>query len=1544
MAILKCKMCGGDLELEEGSYVAECEFCGSKQTVPKADDEKKLNLFGRANKLRSVCEFDKAYGVYESIVAEFSDEAEAYWGLVLCKYGIEYVDDPKTGNKIPTCHRSSFESVLDDVNYKTAIEKADVVAKELYRSEAEAIETIRKGIIEISSKEEPYDIFICYKETDKNGERTKDSVLAQEIYDELTEKDYKVFFSRITLEDKLGVKYEPYIFSALHSSKIMLVIGTKAEHLDAIWVKNEWSRYLKLIASGEKKTIIPCYRNMDPYDLPAEFSDLQGQDMGKVGAIQDLVRGIGKIIPRKKPTEQGGTATQGGGAMPMGGIDQNALVKRANGFLLSGDIAKASEYYEKVLDMDPENQGALVGTILIELRLNDTKSLEDGLKFFHNTKAYKSIKGVSSDTSYFDGLLEKIKENNYKAIENCFASGRYSEVDGHIKNLLTYEKPNERLALYSFLAKNNAKTIEELIPRKDAIHELNGYSDLLKNVGADIKKELENAVAKQRANDYEALETAFSAGEYEKIEDLAVKALRFGNDEKPYLLAFLAYYKVDSIDVLDATNFHFLKEEPFELLKENGTKETLDKLSYMATKQKERIAIEVKEAFEEKDFDKAQEKCKLYKEFDLKNEEINLIHLFAELNISTYEEIKTLEAEFTRSETYKTLISSCSKEIKKQLEEWIEKQTNYKNNERKQKIEALENEIQEALEKSDFEKAKSLARECLKLDSKNEKAHLTIYLASKKVRVIEDLVKQKRDFTKENEYKSLVPFLSNETKKRFENVIAKIKANKKKAIIITVSVILAVLLIIGIVLLVYFNSDSYIYGAKNDGNGGMIITDYRGNETEVVIPSEIDGKPVTAIGNSAFWYCSSIESIVIPNSVTTIGYGAFSYCSSLKSIVIPNSVITIGEHAFQSCLSLTSIVIPNSVTTIGNSAFNDCNSLTSVVIPNSVTTIGSSAFFGCYSLTIYCEAESQPSGWSSYWNSGYRPVVWGYTGAGITEDGFKWMETTKGVVITGYTGNGSDVVIPSEINGKAITSIEDRAFYQCSNLESVVIPNSVTTIGEYAFSDCSSLKSIEIPNSVTTIGVWAFSGCSSLKSIEIPNGVTTIGSSAFSFCSSLTSVVIPNSVTTIGNDAFYNCSSLESIVIPNSVTTIEHYAFSGCSSLKSIVIPDGVTTIEHHAFSNCESLTIYCEAESQPIGWGDDWNNSSRPVEWGYTSGEKGTTADGFVWKEKGEGIFITGYTGEETNVVIPSTIEGKSVIGISARAFYDLDSIKTVTIYEKIVTIGEYAFLECDNIQTIYYEAKSVPSGWNANWNIKSIYSSGQHSTLEGFCKQHTFGEPVTIEKPTCYKDGLSSRQCTVCGYSETETILAMHGSDETIKGYEATCTENGLTDGLKCSACGYVFVAQEVIPAKGHSEETVKGYDATCTASGLTDGIKCTTCGDTVKAQETISAYGHNSLTELKEVEPTCTEGGLTSGRACSRCGHVTKAQEALEPLGHTPITDYGTAPTCTKTGLTDGEHCTRCKAVLIEQEVIPVIDHSYSLDGTCSGCGKSRDDEEY
>ncbi|MDY4139781.1 MAG: TIR domain-containing protein [Eubacteriales bacterium] len=365
--IIKCKMCGGDIEFTPGETYGTCEYCGSTSTIPQAEDEAKLNRYNRANHFRRQCEFDKALAAYEKLLEQDDTDAEAHWGAVISRYGIEYVEDPATGRRVPTCHRVQVASILADADYLAAVENApDAESRRLYEAQAAEIAEIQKGILAISANEKPYDVFICYKETDENGQRTRDSQWAQEVYYGLTEQGYKVFFSRITLEDKLGQQYEPYIFAALNSARVMVVIGSRPEYFSAVWVKNEWSRYLALMAKDRKRLLIPCYRGMDPYDLPEELSALQSQDMGKIGFMQDLLRGISKVLDAEKKPEQPQVIVQQAAPVAAPAADANltALLKRGEMALADGEVKQAAEFFEKALNLDAEVPEAYMGKFL----------------------------------------------------------------------------------------------------------------------------------------------------------------------------------------------------------------------------------------------------------------------------------------------------------------------------------------------------------------------------------------------------------------------------------------------------------------------------------------------------------------------------------------------------------------------------------------------------------------------------------------------------------------------------------------------------------------------------------------------------------------------------------------------------------------------------------------------------------------------------------------------------------------------------------------------------------------------------------------------------------------------------------------------------------------------------------------------------------------------------------------------------------------------------------------------------------------------------
>jgi len=326
-----------------------------------------------------------------------------------------------------------------------------------------------------------------------------------------------------------------------------------------------------------------------------------------------------------------------------------------------------------------------------------------------------------------------------------------------------------------------------------------------------------------------------------------------------------------------------------------------------------------------------------------------------------------------------------------------------------------------------------------------------------------------------------------------------------------------------------------LFGGVNEVNGGDPLTYEVVGDTvtirdckvttsgELEIPSTYEGKPVTGIGSWAFWDCTSLTSVTIPDSVTSIG-----------------------DFVFHSCSGLTSVTIGNSVTNFGEGAFLLCGSLASVTIPDSVTSIGGGAFIGCSSLTSI-EAGKSNKEYSS-------------------EDGVLFNRN-KTHLIQFPRGKSRHYSIPN-----SVTTIERFAFLWCSSLTSITIPNSVISIKGSAFENCRNLTSVTIPDSVTSIGDIAFGACSSLTSVTIGNSVTSIGDWAFYTCSSLTSVTIGNSVTSIGERAFLYCGRLTSVTIPDSVTSIGNKAFGFCSSLRSVTILDSVTSIGNKAFEGCTSL------------------------------------------------------------------------------------------------------------------------------------------------------------------------------------------------------------------------------------------------------------------------------------------------------------------------------------------------------------------------------------
>ncbi len=399
MAILKCKICGNALENTGNAVTAFCGTCGVRQTLPKTMDDALKSLFNRANQLRFKNEFEKAETIYKEILEQDSGEAEAYWGIVLCRYGVKYENDFNTSEQKLNCYRVHSRSIFEDAEYLAAVDYSEPLQQNIYESEAYKIDRIQKNILGIVANEAPFDVFLCCEKPNDNNQTP--SILADEIYDQLTKEGFRVFYAPAVWKHPFNGK-EAYSLAALYSAKMMLVIGTARENFTEIWVKNEWSYYLKLMKNDPSKQLIPCYRDMDSGELPSEFSVLEARDMSKISFLVEIIREIRKMAPQKSE--------------PALHSEASPLLRRIQLFLEDGDFKQADDLCERVLDKEPENASAYIGKLLAEFHCHSREELAERVYLIDTSKHYHKILrfGSEQDAAFFRNIGESARHRNQK--------------------------------------------------------------------------------------------------------------------------------------------------------------------------------------------------------------------------------------------------------------------------------------------------------------------------------------------------------------------------------------------------------------------------------------------------------------------------------------------------------------------------------------------------------------------------------------------------------------------------------------------------------------------------------------------------------------------------------------------------------------------------------------------------------------------------------------------------------------------------------------------------------------------------------------------------------------------------------------------------------------------------------------------------------------------------------------------------------------------------------------------------------------------------
>ena len=1031
-----CNNCGGEFEYRNNQWI--CRGCGCCKSEATASEEAAL-LYMAFRKLR-LSEFYEAEQDFDDIIVKYPYNPNGYWGRLMSKYGIKYEQD-FDGRMIPTCYATSIESIIKDNDYQKALEYADEETRNYYVKQAEYIERIRKEWVEKAKKEKPYDIFICYKESDlaNNIDRTQDSFMAQELYIHLTKKGYRVFFSHESLRDKVGEKYEPYIFNALATAKVMIVYGSRPDYISSTWLKNEWTRYEKRIQTGEKasNSLLVACEGFSPSELPHALSSKQCFNANDKSFYSDLDESIEKIIhsdqkiagsPRKNKT-------------PL-------II--ALFLLLAASIGIfALNFFGGVSIVSNTTYGATVS----------------GGEFPKRTQLY--IKRVSD--AQWKSVVETLsvdQEMYYLYDMELRCNGNALDVDGNMT--VTFQLPYgifEEDAVVYYMSGASPQVIPSQISDGKIIFITEHFGVcMLANKSCTHIPVVNEAISATCTEDGTSEWSYCSLCNEILVEQITIPAAHMpGTNADCYNGQHCVICQVELKPALGhapsmgatCTTAQFCTICRIELNAAHGHvpgAAATCTTAQICTVCDEKLQPATGHTSGAVATCTTAQTCTVcYEELQpatghTPSEEATCTT--AQICTVCYEELQSATGHTPGAEATCVTAQTCTV-----CYEDLQPAAGHTPGAEATCVTAqmctvCYVELQSATGHTPGEEATcTTAQICtvcgtVLVPSSHKPGPEATCMTAQMCTVCYEELQSATGHTPSEEatcttYQYCLEcniILAHEFGHTMGDWVIVTPSTKtenglKERYCITCSEVMESEII-------YAGSYGLSYSIFH-GTDTCVITGIGScTDAEIVIPRMIDSCRVIGIDEIAFNDCNRVTSIIIPDTVTSIGASAFYGCIDLKSISIPESVTSIGAGAFTNCGKLTNVVIPDSVSTLGECVFSGCSRLKNVVLPVGLTSIPKYTFLNCTLLEA--------------------------------------------------------VVVPD-----GVISIGESAFSACDNLSSISLPESVTSIGAGAFTNCNRLQSIELPSGILTIGEGAFSACYEVTSVIIPASLTNIGENVF---------------------------------------------------------------------------------------------------------------------------------------------------------------------------------------------------------------------------------------------------------------------------------------------------------------------------------------------------------------------------------------------------------------------------------------------------------------